>query len=441
MLKMELLILLLFVCVLFVCVLTDTSVVYALTVGYFLFSFYAYIKGHSIKSILKMSSVGILKVKNILITFILIGMITALWRASGTIPSVVYYSSAIITPQWFLPLAFLLNCLVSVLTGTAFGTAATMGSICMTMANTFGINPVLAGGAVLAGSFFGDRCSPVSTSALLVSELTNTDIYSNIKNMLKTAVVPFILSLIIYSLCGFATQFSDGDIGSVRDLFTAQFEINIITVLPAVLILVLAAAKINVKINMLVSIALSALICFFVQHVSVADIIEFAVFGFKSSDPSCASMLDGGGIFSMLRVAAIVCISSCYSGIFEATNLLDPARKLIDAAKKRFSPYTVTLLTSIIAAVVACNQALAIMLTHQLCEKIEKERSKMAIFLENSAVVVAPLIPWSIAGNVPLTSSGAPTQSIFAAFFLYLLPIYSIFLFRNNFNLTAKYNR
>lgn len=47
--------------------------------------------------------------------------------------------------------------------------ARTIGVICMTMANSMGIPPFLTGGAILAGIFFGDRCSPVSTSAAFLS--------------------------------------------------------------------------------------------------------------------------------------------------------------------------------------------------------------------------------------------------------------------------------
>lgn len=67
---------------------------------------------------------GIKTVKNVLITFLLIGMLTALWRESGTIPVIVCYATKLIRPSLFLVMAFLLNCLVSFMTGTAFGTAA-----------------------------------------------------------------------------------------------------------------------------------------------------------------------------------------------------------------------------------------------------------------------------------------------------------------------------
>ena len=72
---------------------------------------------------------------------------------------------------------------------------------------------------------------------------------------------------------------------------------------------------------------------------------------------------------------------------------------------------------------IACNQTLGIMLTHQLCGKVEPDNQKLAIDLEDSVVVIAPLIPWSIAAATPLSSIGAPTSSIPFAFFLYLLPL------------------
>lgn len=50
-------------------------------------------------------------------------------------------------------MTFLLNCGVSMLTGTAFGTAATMGTICVSVGMSMGMDPVLLGGAMLSGVF------------------------------------------------------------------------------------------------------------------------------------------------------------------------------------------------------------------------------------------------------------------------------------------------
>ena len=197
---MNLLTLSLFCIVLLVCIVLDISIVYALIAGFLIFIAYGLYKKIPLKELLKEALTGVKTVKNILITFVLIGSLTALWRAGGTIPFIVSYASKLITPKIFLLMTFLLNCMVSFLIGTSFGTAATMGVICATMGATMGINPLMIGGAVLSGTFWGDRCSPISTSALLVSELTKTNIYDNIKTMFKTSMIPTILSCIVYAV-------------------------------------------------------------------------------------------------------------------------------------------------------------------------------------------------------------------------------------------------
>ena len=89
--------------------------------------------------------------RNILITFLLIGVLTALWRAAGTIPAIISYTTPFIRPSVFLLMTFLLNCLVSVLTGTSFGTAVTMGVICATLG---------AAMEVPNRCWWGEQCSP-----------------------------------------------------------------------------------------------------------------------------------------------------------------------------------------------------------------------------------------------------------------------------------------
>ena len=190
---MEFAVLGLFCGILILCIVCNVSIIYALLAGFVIFGCYAKKKGFSVKEILHMAGEGIWKVRNILITFMLIGMLTALWRQAGTIPAIICYTIHFVKPSVFLLMVFLLNSLVSVLTGTSFGTAATVGVVCATMGSVLSVSPWLCGGAILSGIFFGDRCSPVSTSALLVSELTETSIYRNIRNMVRSALIPFVL--------------------------------------------------------------------------------------------------------------------------------------------------------------------------------------------------------------------------------------------------------
>lgn len=62
------------------------------------------------------------------------------------------------------------------------------------------------------------------------------------------------------------------------------------------------------------------------------------------------------------------------------------------------------------AALIACNQTLATMLEQQLCQNLADSDSNLAIDIEDSAVIIAPMIPWSIAGAVPLSSHRRANQ-------------------------------
>ena len=422
---METVILAVFCILLLLCVIWKLSILYALTIGLALFLLYGRKKGFSWPELLNEAVSGIREVRNILFIFILIGMLTALWRAAGTIPTIVCYAVRFIRPGCFVVIAFLMNCLVSVLTGTAFGTAATVGVICTTIADSMQINPLLIGGAVLSGIYFGDRCSPVSTSALLIAELTGTNIFQNIRRMLRTAIVPFAAACLLYTLFGLAAPHAGVSI-NLREMFSRVFCLHWITLLPAAVILVLSLLRINVKIVMLVSIAVSLPICMFVQGVHIEQLPRLLLLGYQTADAELAPMLNGGGIQSMLKVTAIVCLSSSYSGIFQKTGLLNRAKQDIETVSQCTSPYFAALCTSVVSGMIACNQTLTIMLTYQLCADTETDSGRLAGYLENTAVMLAPLVPWSIAGAVPLAAIGAPAASLFFACFLYLLPLWQL---------------
>ncbi len=408
---------------LFGCLLLDLSILWALLAGLFIFFAYSLRKGFSFVETVRFAFSGVKTVKNILITFFLIGMLTALWRDAGTLPVIVCFAAQFIHPTIFLLMTFLLNCLISFLTGTAFGTAATMGVICSTMGAALGISPLFIGGAVLSGVYFGDRCSPVSTSALLTATLTGTDIFENIKRMLRSAAVPFLLACAAYGAMGFLSHSGEA-VPDLSAIFSQDFTLSPWAVLPAIVLLTLSLCKVNVKISMTASIASALPISILLQETPIETIPALLLAGYSAPHAEVATMLNGGGITSMLKVAAIVCLSSAFSGIFQNTGLLENIKHGIQKMAKKTNAFFAILMTSIMTSMIACNQTLAIMLTDQLTNEIETDKNRFAIALENSVVVVAPLVPWSIAGAVPLSTIEAPTASILFACFLYLLPLW-----------------
>lgn len=291
---------------------------------------------------------GIAPIAKILGMLPLIGVLTGLWRAAGVIPAIVYYAVPLISSGVFLFATFLLNCLVSVLTGTSFGTAATVGFICISMAGAMGAPLFAAGGAALSWAFFGDRCSPISTSALLVADLTGTDFYNNLKRMVKSAAVPFVLTCAVYFALGPLIPAS-GEAGDMAASLASAFAVGPVVLLPPMIVFALALMRVDILVVI------------------------------------------GAGIDSVVR-----------------------------RMSRRLSLYGVTLATSVFTAIISCNQTLAIMLAHQLCSDLDQSANDHALDLEDSVVLVAGLVPWSIAGAVPLASMGAPVAASMAlATYLY----------------------
>ena len=291
---MEWLVLGAFCAALLLCVALGQSILYALAAGFVLFLLYGRRKGFAWSRLFRLALDGVLTVKNILITFLLIGMLTALWRQAGTIPVIVCFSARLIRPALCVVMAFLLNCLVSFLTGTSFGTAATMGVICAAIGSSLGLNQLLVGGAVLSGVYFGDRCSPVSTSALLVSELTRTDVFHNIRSMVRSALVPFLLSCGVYGLLGVLSR-PAGEVMDLEALFAPAFSLSWLALIPALVILALSLMQVNVKIAMSASILSALPVCLLVQHAPIADLPRLLFFGYRAADsqppgPPCGSL-------------------------------------------------------------------------------------------------------------------------------------------------------
>ena len=432
---LEFCILLLFSVSLIICVILHYSILYALIFGYILFFAFGLIKGEPWKKMFRYSFHGILTVKNILIIFILIGSITAIWRACGTIAFIVYYASMFAAPQIMVLICFLLCCFVSFLMGTAFGSAATIGIICMTLANSMNIPAVYAGGAILSGIFFGDRCSPMSSGAHLISELTDTDIFNNIKTMVRTAFIPFIVTAVLYGIIGIIINFSAENSvlsnsgmgnGMTFHIFADYYNLSLFTTIPAMIIILFSLLKIDVKITMAISCLVGLVCAVFFQHINAAELIKIIFLGFHPQNAELNKLMGGGGIISMIRVSAIICISSCYSGIFKGTHFFGRMQRIMRQLSNRITAFGGVLTASVFASAIACNQTLAIMLTHQVCDDLIEDKNTFASYLEDTAVVVAPLMPWAIAVSIPLASIGAPATALLSAFFLYLIPLWDL---------------
>lgn len=405
----------------------NINIIYPLFIGLLLLMFVALRRGFKLKDVFHMALKGGKKSLLIIRIFILIGAITAVWRASGTVAFIVYHGIELMNPRYFIVYAFILSSIVSFLLGTAFGTVGTIGIVMMILAKSGNVDINITAGAIIAGAYFGDRCSPMSSSAVLIASITETDLYKNVHNMFKTSMIPFILSIVIYIVLSLYNPLVFTD-RNILNTISGAFNIHLVAILPAVAILILAAFRVDVKISMLTSIFIAMLLAFILQGYSIPNILKHTVFGFNLDGAGVFNdIIKGGGIVSMLKIALIVLISSAYSGIFEGTQMLKEIQRVLEIIAHRYGIFVSMIISGLITASLGCTQALAILLTNQLIKdtykKQNRDKYELAIDLENSAVVISPLIPWNIAGAVPAAALTATVGFIPFAFYLYLIPI------------------
>jgi len=330
------------------------------------FAFIAWKKGYPVKDIIRMSLTGGKKSFIVLRILILVGAITSLWMASGTTPAILYYGIRLIDPKLFILYAFLISSSVSFLLGTSFGTVSTVGLSLILMAKSGNIDANIAAGAIIAGAYFGDRCSPMSSSANLVAHLTETHLYPNIKNMLKTGALPLILSILFYLMLSLHHPLTFTQ-NTMAPEIVDIFQLHWVTLLPALAILILAIVRVVVKISMLVSIVLAMIISFGLQHYTIQQIFTFTLVGYNLDiDTPLRTILKGGGILSMWKISVIVYVSCCCSGLFAETDILEDLDEILLTAKSRPTTFLMTTVVSIVTAILGCSQTIAIVLTNSL---------------------------------------------------------------------------
>lgn len=74
---------------------------------------------------------------------------------------------------------------------------------------------------------------------------------------------------------------------------------------------------------------------------------------------------------------------------------------IVNKSNSRSGSFFTIIIVSIITSAFGCTQTLAVILTHMLVKKnyIKNniDKNKLALDIENSAIIIAPLIPWNIA--------------------------------------------
>lgn len=415
------------------CLIRDLPMLYGLLLGYTGFLLMGKRRGFTLTQLMRASWEGVKESLIVVRILALIGFLTAAWRMNGTIAYCTYYGASLVPPRLFLLAAFMLTAAISYSIGTSLGVASTVGVIFMGIARSGGVPELLAAGAILSGVYFGDRTSPVSSTANLVSALTGTELYANVKRMLKSSVIPVVICCLVYGVLSW--QFPLGKQNSaLLQGIALDFTLSPWLLLPVGLMLLLPILKVNVKIAMTVSILMAVIQTFWIQKAPVADSFLALLTGFAPQGMQTGTLFCGGGLSSMLNVMGILMLSGTFSKIFRLTGCLKPVEDWLRKLYGSWGLFPVTALLSLLLAMVFCSQVVATMMLHTLAYEHYAERDaqgeEMALDLSNSVVVMASMVPWSLSVAVPMEVMGVGAGVIPWIIFVYMLPLV-YFLMKN----------
>ena len=367
-----------------------------------------------------------------------IGVMIGTWLQSGTIATIIAWGLKMINPAWLLPLTLLFCSLLSLVTGTSYGSVGSAGVAMMAIGNAMGINPGMVAGAVICGAMFGDKLSPLSDTTNLAPAVAGAKLGDHIRSMLWTTLPTYVITLIIFTVLGFsqtAGDYTTGNISTYVDALNNEFHLGFFTMIPAILIIVLLLCKVNAISALGISSFSAGFVSFFVQHDTLQSIIRTAYNGYSTAieEPVLQSILNRGGMGSMLQYVAIICFAVGMGGMLEKLGVLD---HILNAIVKRInsdgSMILATLITGYITSLISCSQPMAHVLTGRLMAPIFKERKVapeiLSRCLEDSGTLAGPMIPWHGYGVYMAGTLGVAWAAFFPyLFLLYLTPIFSIF--------------
>lgn len=417
-------------------VLTGISLEIPLAASLLLFGIYGKACGNSWKKVGGMILAGARKSMVVVQVMLVIGMLTASWFLSGTIPYLVCLGIRIITPRLFILCAFFICAAVSVTIGTSFGTANTLGVVLMVIAKGSGVDPAMTAGAVISGIFVGDRCSPMSSSLVLLSTVTKTDLYDNSKMCFRTAAVPAAVSVILYGILSVLHPMSGGS-GDMAESIGESFVLNPWLLIPIIVIFGLCLKKVPIKITMLCSIVSAVVLSLAIQKESAGAVLYGLLLGFSLPEgtPS-AEIMHGGGLMSMISTCVVVLLSCMITEILEETRSLE-AFTGKDNTDSQLKCYAKTMAAGVASAAVSCNQTAGIIMTETLREGAyeQKGRRVLARDLSIAGSIIPAMIPWSIAVYTPVHSIGYDGMGYYPyTFFLWGLVLWGFFLAAGNKN-------
>ena len=367
-----------------------------------------------------------------------IGVMIGTWLQSGTIASIIVGGLKLIDPTWLLPLTLIFCAVLSLVTGTSYGSVGSAGVAMMAIGNAMGIHPGMVAGAVICGAMFGDKLSPLSDTTNLAPAVAGAKLNDHVRSMLWTTLPTFVISLGLFTLLGISQTsggYEEGNLLVYIDALRGEFKLGLLTLLPAAAIIVLLLLKVNAIVSLGLSAVCAGAVSFFYQGAALQSIIRVAYNGYSTQieEAILKTILNRGGMSSMLQYVAIICFAVGMGGMLDRLGVLG---NILNAITGRInsdgSLILASLLVGYVTSLISCSQPMSHVLTGNMMKPLFRARKVapeiLSRTLEDAGTLSGPMIPWHGYCVYMAGTLGAAWSVFFPyLFLLYLTPLFSVF--------------
>ena len=387
--------------------------------------------GHSWDAMMESVSSKMAKAWPALLILLMVGFLIGSWMVGGTIPMMIYYGLKIINPQFIALIALVVTAIVSLCTGTSWGSAGTIGVAFMGVAIGMEANLAMVAGAVVAGAYFGDKMSPLSDTTNIASMITGVNIFTHIKNMIWTTGPAFLLAATVYLIFGLGNS-NSGEVPEKVAVITGQleagFDFNLLLLVPVLVVIIGAAMRFPTIPVMFVAAIMAIVNAMVFQGATMQNSIQSILNGFKLdmiSKPDWAGiepladmnrLLERGGMNSMLGTLLICFCAILFAGIMGVSGSLETiTERVLRNVKSRFGLIASSIGIALGTTAVTSNGQISLIMPGEVLRPAYIKRGLhpkvLSRTLEDSVSVTECLMPWTAAGAYMAGTLGVATLS------------------------------
>ena len=380
---------------------------------------------------------GIVIALKAILILLVIGLLIGSWIASGVVPLLIYYGLKLLSPEIFLVATCLICTVVSVATGSSWTTAGTVGVALIAVGRGFEIPLPMVAGAIISGSYFGDKMSPLSDTTNLSPAVAGSELFEHIRHMMFTTIPALLIALLLYGILGMTVCGEGPDAVNLSPILAAieqNFNLSPWLLSAPLLVILLVLKKVPALPALVAGVVIGAVLAVSLQGMNVGALLSVLKDGYVSNtgNPEVDALLRRGGISGMMNTIALIFCAMSFGGVMESTGMLKVlAETILRTVRSTGSLVASTVATCFGMNAVAPDQYLSIVVPGRMYRDAFEKRGlhpkNLSRILEDAGTLTSPLIAYNTCGAYMSQVLGVSALAYFPFAFLNLItPLISI---------------